>query len=375
MSEEIKEINHFKKMNLSEEILRALDRKGFVQATSVQVQAIPPMMEKKDIIAKAPTGTGKTFAFGIPIIEHIDTQDERIQALILVPTRELSIQICGELRSICTYKHGIKVLSIYGGQSIDNQISMLKKRPNIIVATPGRLLDHINRRTIRLDAVRTVILDEADRMVDMGFYKDATRILDMTDKRENLGMFSATLSTDVLNISWKYQRDAVEITVFEDVENKPDINQFLIKTNHRDKPDEIMKIMKKGNYNRMIVFCNTKHQVDRVTRYIKERGCLADCIHGDIRQSARERVMDKFKRGGFSVLVATDVAARGLDVDNVDAVINYDIPSENEAYIHRIGRTGRAKKSGSAYILMSGFADSVRVDEIARHTNSSMEAI
>ncbi len=355
--------------------MRAIVKKGLVDTTPVQAEAIPAMLEWKDVTAKAPTGTGKTFAFGIPIIEHIDPSNDQIQALILAPTRELAIQITAELRSIAMYKLQCKVVCIYGGQPIATQISYLKNKPKIVVATPGRLLDHLQRRTVKLNGVQTVVLDEADRMVDMGFYKDVIKILEKMPDRRNLVMMSATISREVMDISWLYQRDQLEITVPEDVENKPDILQYSLQTPDNAKVDAMQKIIDTEGYERSIVFCNTKMKVKRLTDTLSRRGYSVDCIHGDIRQSIREKVLQAFRKGNLSILVATDVAARGIDVDDIDTVFNYDIPDENDYYVHRIGRTGRAKKHGVAYTFVSSLSDTARLKEIVRYTKAEISPL
>ena len=336
----------YRQLGLSDELLRAIDKKGYVQATPVQAGAIPYFMDWKDVIAKAPTGTGKTFAFGIPMVEHIDPENADVQALVLAPTRELAIQIQDELRDLCAFKEGVRVVCLYGGQPIDRQINQLKKSPQIVVATPGRLMDHMKRRTVRLDKVQTVVLDEADRMLDMGFVRDVTHILDTMPKRRNLGMFSATISREVLDISWVYQRDPVEITVQADQENRPDIAQYSLQVDRSEKADVMAHLLDMGGYERVIAFCNTKNMTDRLAGLLDMRGISCAAIHGDIPQAVREKTLQKFREGKMRVLVATDVAARGLDIDDVDAVFNYDVPDENEYYIHRIGRTGRAKRHG-----------------------------
>jgi ATP-dependent RNA helicase DeaD len=366
------EITKFDQLNLSPEMMRAIEKEGLDTVTPVQAETIPAMMEWKDIIAKAPTGTGKTFAFGIPIIEHIDPADDRVQALISAPTRELALQICSELRLLCIYKPYIKIATIYGGQSIDIQMQALAKNPQIIVATPGRLLDLYNRRAIRLNGVQTVVLDEADRMVDLGFYKDVKKILDLMPHKKNLALLSATISREVMDIGWIYQRDAVEVTVPEDIENKPDILQYSLQTGESGKIDAMTRIMKEESYGRAMVFCNTKHKVIRLTEWLNDKGFSADCIHGDVKQNIREKVLKSFRRGDLRILVATDVAARGIDVDDVDTVFNYDLPLENEYYTHRIGRTGRAKKHGVAYTFVSNMTDVIRLGEIAKHTKSEI---
>ncbi len=371
--EQVTDLYYYKDMPLSEPIRKALDKKGYTQATPVQGGAIPCFLEWKDVVAKAPTGTGKTFAFGIPMVEHIDPECADVQGLVLAPTRELAVQIQEELRDLCEFKEGVRTVCLYGGAPIDRQINTLKKKPQIVVATPGRLMDHMKRRTVRLDKVQTVVLDEADRMLDMGFVRDVTRILDQLKHRRNLGMFSATISREVMDISWVYQRDPVEITVRPVEESKPDITQYRIDLDGREqKLDTIAALITHGEYERAIAFCNTKNMTDRLAGLLKMRGISCEAIHGDIQQRVREKTLNKFKQGQLRVLVATDVAARGLDIDDVDAVFNYDVPDEQEYYIHRIGRTGRAKRHGVAYTLVASVTEGVRMDEIARNTKAEM---
>ncbi|MCI8552883.1 MAG: DEAD/DEAH box helicase [Lawsonibacter sp.] len=365
----------YDQMNLSPELMRAIEKKGYVEATSIQAGAIPHFMDWKDVIAKAPTGTGKTFAFGIPMVEHTDSAGSEVTGLVLAPTRELAIQIRDELRDLCAFKEGVRVVCLYGGQPISTQINQLKKRPQIVVATPGRLMDHMKRRTVRLDRVETVVLDEADRMLDMGFVQDVTRILDTMPNRKNLGMFSATISREVLDISWVYQRDPVEITVQADQENRPDIAQYRLDTDRGEKADIMVRLLEMGDYERVIAFCNTKNMTDRLAGLLEMRGVSCEAIHGDITQSLRERTLKKFRDGKLRVLAATDVAARGLDIDDVDAVFNYDVPDENEYYIHRIGRTGRAKRHGVAFSLVSTIAEGLRLDDIVKSTGSQVRTV
>ena len=365
----------YRQLGLSDELMRAIDKKGYVQATPVQAGAIPYFMDWKDVIAKAPTGTGKTFAFGIPMVEHIDPENADVQALVLAPTRELAIQIQDELRDLCAFKEGVRVVCLYGGQPIDRQINQLKKAPQIVVATPGRLMDHMKRRTVRLDKVQTVVLDEADRMLHMGFVRDVTHILDTMPRRRNLGMFSATISREVLDISWVYQRDPVEITVQADQENRPDIVQYSLQVERSEKAEVMAHLLDMGGYERVIAFCNTKNMTDRLAGLLDMRGISCAAIHGDIPQAVREKTLQKFREGKMRVLVATDVAARGLDIDDVDAVFNYDVPDENEYYIHRIGRTGRAKRHGVAFSLVSSVTESIRLDDIKKATGSQIRAV
>ena len=373
---EVQETYFYKDMGLSEATMKALDKKGFTQATAIQGGAIPYFMEWKDVVAKAPTGTGKTFAFGIPMVEHVDPESDQVQGLILAPTRELAIQIKDELHDLCTFREGVRVVCLYGGQPIEKQITQLKNKPQIVVATPGRLMDHMKRRTVKLDGVQTVVLDEADRMLDMGFIQDVTRILDRIPHRRNLGLFSATISREVMDISWVYQRDPAEITVRPVQENRPDIQQYQIELMGREqKLDTMVALLNGGQYERAIAFCNTKNMTDRLAGLLKMRGISCEAIHGDIQQRVREATLKKFKEGKLRVLVATDVAARGLDIDDVDVVFNYDVPDEQEYYVHRIGRTGRARKHGVAYTLMATPNDSVKMRDIARNTRADVKTL
>lgn len=362
----------FDSLELSPEIMRAILERNISVSTPVQAGCIPPMMSWQDVIAKAPTGTGKTFAYGIPIVEHVDPENETVQAVILAPTRELAIQITDEIRFLATYKAGVRSVCLYGGSPIGKQIDQLKKRPQIVVATPGRLSDHIKRRTVRVDTVQTVVLDEADRMLDMGFIHDVTHLLDRMGKRKNLGLFSATISREVMDIAWVYQRDAAEITVREDEQNKPDIKQFRMDVSFDGKADAIEKILNETGFDRCMAFCNTKGATERITKYLQMRGIDAECIHGDIPQKKREQVMDRFRNGELRVFVSTDVAARGIDVDDVDIVFNCDVPDENQDYIHRIGRTGRAKRQGVAVSLIADFPAKIRIDDIAQKTRNEI---
>ena len=366
----------YKDMNLSEAIMKALDKKGFTQATAIQGGAIPYFMQGRDVVAKAPTGTGKTYAFGIPMVEHVDPQNDQVQGLILAPTRELAVQIRDELRDLCAFREGVRIVCLYGGQPIDKQITQLKHRPQIVVATPGRLMDHMKRRTVRLDGVQTVVLDEADRMLDMGFIQDVTRILDKIPHRKNLGLFSATISREVMDISWVYQRDPVEITVRPVEENRPDIQQYRIDLEGREeKLETLIALLEGGEYERAIAFCNTKNMTDRLAGLLAMRGISCKAIHGDIQQRVREKTLQKFKAGQLRVLVATDVAARGLDIDDVDVVFNYDVPDEQENYVHRVGRTGRAKRHGVAYTLVASVTEAVRMRDIARNTRMEIQLL
>ena len=363
----------FESLGLSPEMLKALEKKGLGYPTTIQAQAIPYFMQWRDVIAKAPTGTGKTFAFGIPMIEHIDAESTEVQGLILAPTRELAIQIGDELRGLLTFYQGIRVAVLYGGAGIGSQIQQLQKKPQLVVATPGRLMDHYNRKTIRLDKVQTIVLDEADRMLDMGFFKDVTRIIDKVKNRKNLGLFSATISQEVMTVSWMYQRDEVEITVEPKQEDRPDIDQYSLSCTPLEKAETVLRLIRSQGYERVMIFCNTKHMCQRLSDELQRAGLDCECLHGDIKQSLREKTMQRYKAGKLSVLVATDVASRGIDVYDVDCVINYDIPEENEYYIHRIGRTGRARKKGVAWSLVSNFPEKAKLDEIAKFSNYTVK--
>ena len=359
----------FAQLGLSEAMLKALEKKGYGWPTTIQAEAIPHFMQWKDVIAKAPTGTGKTFAFGIPMIEHVDPTSDAVQGLILAPTRELAIQIGDELRGLLTYFEGIRVAVLYGGAGIGAQIKQLEKKPQIVVATPGRLMDHYNRHTIRLDKIQTVVLDEADRMLDMGFFKDVTKIIDKVKNRKNLGLFSATISQEVMTVSWMYQRDEVEITVEPQKQDRPDITQYSITVTPLEKAETVLRLVKSQGYERVMIFCNTKHMCQRLSDDLQRAGLDCDCLHGDIKQNLREKTMLRYRQGKLAILVATDVASRGIDVDDVDCVINYDVPEENEYYVHRIGRTGRAKRKGVAWSIIGNFPEKAKLDEIAKFSN------
>ena len=372
----MEQTNHqitFEEMGLSEEMLKALEKKGYGYPTTIQAEAIPEFLQWKDVIAKAPTGTGKTFAFGIPMIEHVDPESPEVQGLILAPTRELAIQIGDELRGLLTYYKGIRVAVLYGGASIGPQIKAMEKKPQIVVATPGRLMDHYNRKNIRLDKIQTVVLDEADRMLDMGFFKDVTRIIEKVKNRKNLGLFSATISQEVMTVSWMYQRDEVEITVEPKQEDRPDIAQFCLTCTPLEKAEKTLRLIRTQGFERVIIFCNTKHMCQRLCDDFQRAGLDCECIHGDIRQSLREKAMQRYRNGELQVLIATDVASRGIDVDDVDCVINFDVPEENEYYVHRIGRTGRAKKKGVAWSIIGNFPEKAKLDEIAKYSEYKIQ--
>lgn len=356
----------FEEMDLSKEVLRAIKDMGFTTPSTVQAKTIPLMMSGADVNAIAPTGTGKTCAFGIPMLEYVQLNEPEVQEVVLAPTRELALQIGDELTKLAKYIKGCRIAVLYGGQPIPKQLAALKRKPQILVATPGRLLDHMNRGNVHLNAVHTMVLDEADEMLNMGFVKDVTRIIEATPDERQMVLFSATTNQDVLTIAWKYQHDPIEITVEATKQDRPQIAQYVISTEHNKKIDHLLYLLDADVYQRVMIFCNTKFMTDRLTERLKKEGYQAECIHGDVKQSQRNVVMNDFRRGKFPILIATDVAARGIDVDDVEAVINFDLPAENEYYLHRIGRTGRAHKHGVSFSLVM-FQESVRMDEILKY--------
>ncbi len=365
------EIARFEDLKLSPEILKAVGKMGFSSPTPVQAQTIPVMLDGRDVIAKAPTGTGKTCAFGIPIIECLDPEITDPQAVIICPTRELCVQIAEELRQLVSYRPDVRIAAVYGGQPIARQLAVLKKNPHIVVATPGRLLDHMGRGTVYLGNVYTAVLDEADEMLKMGFIRDVRRILEATPADTQVVMFSATISRDVMDVAWEYQHNAVEITVAAEGDNRPKIAQFALLSSGDRRIQDMLRLIEALSLKRVMVFCNMKNTVRRLDERLRRAGCSVDCLHGDIPQSQRNRVMQNFRDGKFEVLVATDVAARGIDVDDVEAVFNYDIPEENEYYLHRIGRTGRAKRRGMAFTFMTP-DDRFRLRDIKKYTHSKI---
>ena len=365
---------NYSELNVPAEIHKAVERMGFTEMTEVQEKAIPPMIEGKDIIAKAPTGTGKTCAFGIPLILGLDQTTTDTQAVVLAPTRELAQQIAEDLHDLAHFYPDVHIATVYGGANMQKQIDKLKKGAQIVVATPGRLMDHMNRRTVNLSKVSTVVLDEADEMLDMGFYKDVRKILDSIKSKQRLAMFSATISREVMDIGWLYQRDAEEITVQPLEDSAPKIDQYCILTTGRNKLADLTEIIVKKGYKRVMVFCNQRYTTAMLANQLARLNFVVDCLHGDLSQAERNKIMGSFKAGEIAVLCATDVAARGIDVSDVDAVFNYDIPDSNEYYTHRIGRTGRAKREGAAYILYTK-EEHKRVKDILRYTRNTAQPI
>ena len=361
-------------LNVSPEIRRAVEAMGFTEMTEVQEKAIPLMMAGHDMIAKAPTGTGKTCAFGIPVIERIQKEKKVPQAVILAPTRELAQQIAAELQNLCQFMPEVRIACLYGGANMQRQAEKLQKGCQIIVATPGRLMDHYKRRTIDVSAVETVVLDEADEMLNMGFYKDVRHIIDLMKNRKSLSMFSATISREVMDIGWLYQHDAAEVTVQPKLESMPKIAQYKLLTTNRDKLGDLAQLVIGEGYKRVMVFCNTKFTTATLCNQLARLNFSVDCLHGDLSQAERNRIMTRFREGQIAMLVATDVAARGIDVSDVDAVVNYDVPSENEHYTHRIGRTGRAKREGSSYLFYTK-EEQRRVEDLLRLTGNTEDCL
>lgn len=356
----------FAKLEVSADVMKALEGMGIHTPTTVQSECIPPMMAGRDVIGIAPTGTGKTIAFGIPMLEYISLNEQRIQEVVLAPTRELAMQITQELESLAHFIPQIRIVALYGGQAISRQLTQLKRKPQIVVATPGRMLDLMHRGQVKLDRVHTMVLDEADEMLKMGFVKDVTRIIEAAPPDRQLVMFSATTNPDVQTISWKYQHEPVEIYVEATEEDRPRISQYTIVVPRDQKNDRLAYLLDSDEFKRIMIFTNTKYMTQRLTNILRKQGYEAEALHGDVPQSQRTSIMNNFKRGKFPILVSTDVAARGIDVDDVEAVINYDLPNENEYYLHRIGRTGRAKRHGVSFTMMT-YQESVRMDEILRY--------
>ena len=368
------QIMNFENLKLSDEVERALADMGFEEATPIQNQSIPHILGGKDVLGQAQTGTGKTCAFGIPAIEKINEDNEDIQVLVLCPTRELAIQSAKELKSVATYKKDVRILPIYGGQPIERQIVALKKHPQIIIGTPGRVMDHIRRRTLKFANLRMIILDEADEMLNMGFRGDINTILTKVPEEIQTILFSATMSRDILEITGKYQKDPVRIKIAHKVLTVPSVEQYSLEVNPNNKLEVLSRLIDVNELKLCLVFCNTKRQVDELASNLQVKGYSAEALHGDMRQEARDKVMAQFRKGNIEILIATDVAARGIDVDNVEAVFNYDLPNDEEYYVHRIGRTGRAGKEGKAFTFVSG-REIRKLKDIQRFTKSSIMSI
>ncbi len=344
----------FDELQLDEKIFRAVTDMGFEAASPIQAQAIPVQMEGRDVVGQAQTGTGKTAAFGIPLLQKIDPNSKKLQAIALCPTRELAIQVADEVRRLAKYMHGIKVLPIYGGQDIVRQIRGLKDGTQIVIGTPGRVMDHMRRKTIRCEHIHTVIMDEADEMLNMGFLEDMETILSQLPQERQTVMFSATMPMEIQNIAKMFQKDPVTVKVVKKELTVPKVTQYYYEVKPKTKVEVMCRLLDMYAPKLSIAFCNTKRQVDELVQDLQGRGYFAEGLHGDLKQMQRDRVMSSFRSGATEILVATDVAARGIDVDDVEAVFNYDIPQDDEYYVHRIGRTGRAGKDGIAFSLVVG---------------------
>ncbi len=362
---------NFKDLNLSKEGLEAIEGMGFEEPSPIQAQTIPLMLNGIDLIGQAQTGTGKTAAFGIPIVEKTNAKDLGVQALILCPTRELSVQVAEEISRLARFKKGLRVLPIYGGQPIERQIKALKKGVQVVVGTPGRVIDHINRRTLKLGGVRTFVLDEADEMFDMGFREDIELVTGHLPEEVQMTFYSATMAKEIMDFAMKYQTEPEVIRVVRKEMTVPKVDQFYYDLDSHMKPEILSRVLDIYNPNLTIVFCNTKKMVDQLTESLVDRGYAAEALHGDLKQTQRDQVMDKFRRSKTDVLVATDVAARGIDVDEVDMVVNYDMPQDDEYYVHRIGRTARAGREGTAISFVSG-KEFYKLRDIQKYTKTKI---
>ena len=363
----------FEEMGLSEEIQKAVRYMGFEEASPIQAKAIPAMISGIDLIGQAQTGTGKTAAFGIPILEKVDPKLKKLQAIVLCPTRELAIQVADEIRNLSRYMHGIKVLPIYGGQDIVKQIRSLKSGTQIIIGTPGRVMDHMRRKTMKLDFVHTVVLDEADEMLNMGFREDIEFVLSGVPEERQTVLFSATMPKPIMEITKKFQNNAKVIKVTKKELTVPNIEQYYYDVKPKKKEEVLSRLLDIYSPRLSVVFCNTKKQVDLLVNALLGRGYFAAGLHGDMKQEQRDRVMQGFRTGKTEILVATDVAARGIDVDEVEAVSNYDLPQDDEYYVHRIGRTGRAGREGRAFSFVSG-KEVYKLKDIQRYCKTKIYA-
>ena len=363
----------FEEMGLSEEIQKAVRYMGFEEASPIQAKAIPAMISGIDLIGQAQTGTGKTAAFGIPILEKVDPKLKKLQAIVLCPTRELAIQVADEIRNLSRYMHGIKVLPIYGGQDIVKQIRSLKSGTQIVIGTPGRVMDHMRRKTMKLDFVHTVVLDEADEMLNLGFREDIEFVLSGVPEKRQTVLFSATMPKPIMEITKKFQNNAKVIKVTKKELTVPNIEQYYYDVKPKKKEEVLSRLLDIYSPRLSVVFCNTKKQVDLLVNALLGRGYFAAGLHGDMKQEQRDRVMQGFRTGKTEILVATDVAARGIDVDEVEAVFNYDLPQDDEYYVHRIGRTGRAGREGRAFSFVSG-KEVYKLKEIQRYCKTKIYA-
>src|SRR5688572_2211445 len=358
----------FTELGLSEEMLKAIDKLGFEQASPIQAESIPLLMAGKDIVGQSQTGSGKTAAFGIPAVEKVDPNQRVVQVLILCPTRELAIQVSEEIHKLAFFKRGINALPIYGGQSYERQFDGLRRGAQIVIGTPGRIMDHMRRGTLRLDSVKLAVLDEADVMLNMGFRDDIELILQAVPKERQTVFFSATMPRPIRDLIEKYARDPQNVRIEQKAMTVPTVEQSYYEVDRRFKMELLTRLIDIHDLKLGIVFCNTKRMVDDLVDHLEAAGYQADRLHGDMTQAMRDRVMNKFRKSGLEFLVATDVAARGIDVDDVEVVFNYDLPYDGEDYVHRIGRTGRAGREGRAISFASG-RELFQIRNIERYTN------
>ena len=361
----------FDEIMIDAPILRAVAEMGFEEMTPIQAAAIPFVLEGKDIVGQAQTGTGKTAAFGIPLLQRVDPKDRSLQALVLCPTRELAIQVAEEIRKFAKFMHGVKVLPIYGGQDINRQIRSLKGGVQVIIGTPGRVMDHMRRHTLKMDTVRAVTLDEADEMLNMGFREDIELILSELPQERQTLLFSATMPQPIMDLAANYQKDAEIVKVVKKELTVPMIEQYYYEVRQKNKPEVLSRLFDMYDPKRALVFCNTKRQVEELVEELQLRGYFAEGLHGDLKQQQRDRVMESFRSGKIDILVATDVAARGIDVEEVEAVFNYDVPQDDEYYVHRIGRTGRAGRVGSSHTLVVG-REIYKLKDIMKYCNTKI---
>lgn len=364
---------NFSELGLSSEILKAVEEMGFENATDIQAQAIPHILQGRDVLGRSNTGTGKTAAFGLPAIDMVDPSNRNPQILILSPTRELDIQIATELRKFSKYKEGVKIVPVYGGQPIDRQIQLLKRGCGIIVGTPGRVMDHLRRKTIKLNNIKMVILDEADEMLNMGFKEDIEEILTGLPKEQyQMTLFSATMPDSILEIAQKFQEDPITVEIKSAQRTIDTVEQVYYECGRGKKTAALRILLNSLDPELTMIFCNTKKMVDELVDELNLYDIKAIGLHGDMKQMFRTRVMDQFRTGNYPILIATDVAARGIDVDNIDLVVNYDIPQDNEYYIHRVGRTGRAGRRGKAITLIAGKRQRQFIRDIMKYTKTNI---
>lgn len=365
-------MSKFNELGLSPQIVRAVDEMGYLEPTQIQMESIPALLSGRDVLGRSHTGTGKTAAFGLPAIEKVDPQNRNPQILVLSPTRELDIQIATEMRKFSKYKEGVKIVPIYGGESIENQIKLLKRGCNIVVGTPGRVMDHLRRKTLKLHEVKMVVLDEADEMLNMGFKEDIETILSYMEHDYQMALFSATMPEAILRLTEQFQKDPVSIEVKSAQRTIDTVEQVYYECKRGRKSDALRILLNALNPELTMIFCNTKKMVEELVDELNTYDIKAIGLHGDMKQQFRSRVMEQYKARNYPILIATDVAARGIDVDDIDLVVNYDIPQDFEYYIHRVGRTGRAGKKGKAVTLVSGKSQVRFMKDICKYTKTAI---